>query len=137
VTAYGGKDQLRPDKRGKVQHLETREQESRWLGATCSCARVSDRSSEQKLDREGRSETGASKINFCGSWHEQILETQEMARLEEKSSNLNHVAGKQLGKENQYESPQSIKNEFSIEYFNTNTIDPRSSSHSLSHLIET
>jgi hypothetical protein len=54
ATAYGGKDQLRPDKRGKVQHLETREQES--LGATCSCA--SQRQKQRtKIDREGRSET--------------------------------------------------------------------------------
>jgi hypothetical protein len=27
---------------------------------------------QTKIDREARSETGASKINFCGSWHEQI-----------------------------------------------------------------
>jgi hypothetical protein len=48
ATAHGGKDQLRPSKRGKVQHLEAREQESRWLGATCSSVRVSDKSSKQK-----------------------------------------------------------------------------------------
>jgi hypothetical protein len=35
---------------------------------------TSDRSSKPKTDSEARSETGASRINFCGSWHEQIHE---------------------------------------------------------------
>jgi hypothetical protein len=38
-----------PKQTRKSSALEAREQESRWLRATCSCAGVSDRSSKQKL----------------------------------------------------------------------------------------
>jgi uncharacterized sporulation protein YeaH/YhbH (DUF444 family) len=75
---------------------------------------------------------------------------QENARPEEKSGNLNHVAGKQIGRENKtnpYLHSQRLKREhdqltnriskteFSIEDLNMNTIDLRRSPSSLPYLI--